>query len=91
MIKSGQKIYTRVKDKRIGIKRSARASPWGGGYDVSRCLRCYYYGGSLIRTCDYILITGQRRPCPPGSYCSVYKEGVRDTQKLNWLFLGGGQ
>ena len=36
----------------------------------SRCLRCIYFGLST-RTCDYILIEGHRRPCPPGDGCTV--------------------
>ena len=87
MIDSGKKIYTPARGKKISIKRSARSSPWGGGYDIKNCESCYYYGGTLIRTCDYILIMGKSRPCPPGSYCSEYKEGTRDAQKLSWLFL----
>lgn len=38
--------------------------------DKSRCLRCIYFGLST-KTCDYILLEGHRRPCPPGDGCTV--------------------
>lgn len=33
---------------------------------------CSFYGTNT-NTCDYILITGQRRACPPGPLCTKYK------------------
>lgn len=44
--------------------------------DVRRCKSCFY--GALldgsVTICDYISITGHRRPCPPGAECTCYKE-----------------
>ena len=42
------------------------------------CRGCMYQGhlytsDKELRTCDYILITGQRRPCPPGAGCTAKK------------------
>lgn len=62
--------------------------------DKSRCVKCIYFGLST-RTCDYILLEGHRRPCPPGDGCTVRRTrkdlNVRkpkwDTElgKLLWL------
>ena len=45
------------------------------------CYGCYFYGGRWATTkcCNYFLITGQRRPCPPGKECTVRigKESTR--------------
>lgn len=37
------------------------------------CSGCtYYYGHSdYSRCCNYLLVTGRRRPCPPGAGCTV--------------------
>lgn len=37
------------------------------------CSGCWYYRGTNRhnRTCDYLLITGRRRPCPSGAGCTV--------------------
>lgn len=46
-----------------------------------KCSSCKYScrisceGGD--RFCQYILITGHRRPCPGGSKCTVYEKGKR--------------
>lgn len=45
-----------------------------------RCRKCYYSGpvdigwGKVypLYSCDYLLITGHRRPCPAGDACTVY-------------------
>lgn len=42
------------------------------------CKGCMYQGylyseNKNLRTCDYLLITGQSRPCPPGAGCTVKK------------------
>lgn len=33
---------------------------------------CAFFGTNT-KTCDYILITGKRRSCPPGPLCTKYK------------------
>ena len=38
-----------------------------------RCKGCDYYGGHYTKTCDFFLLTGKRRGCPPGDKCSRYK------------------
>ena len=38
------------------------------------CQGCIYYGGDYYRCCNYILVMGKRRPCPPGKGCTVRKE-----------------
>ena len=38
---------------------------------MNRCKRCYYYAPST-QTCDYLLITGERRPCAFGEGCTVF-------------------
>lgn len=49
-----------------------------------QCSNCYYKfrvnvgeNGQMLYACQYILITGRRRPCPPGPACTVFKEGSR--------------
>lgn len=43
------------------------------------CVGCYFY--RCICTgwvgCHYILLTGKKRPCPPGKDCTVKKERRR--------------
>lgn len=34
------------------------------------CLGCIYFAETTL-TCDYILMTDKRRPCPPGKGCTV--------------------
>lgn len=52
---------------------------------MNHCAHCIYHAvtDGMI-TCDYILITGHRRPCPPGKLCTVRltKEGEKMT-KIN--------
>lgn len=37
------------------------------------CAGCYYRRGPTqdSKSCDYLLIEGHRRPCPPGVECKV--------------------
>lgn len=41
------------------------------------CEGCIYLGDN-VRTCDYYLITGTRRPCPSGNGCTVRRNGKRE-------------
>lgn len=43
------------------------------------CKGCAYWcgGPTTTKTCDYILIEGKRRPCPPGEGCTVKKREKR--------------
>lgn len=49
--------------------------PRRGGRVKNPCKGCAYWcgGKTTIKTCDYMLITGKRRPCPPGEGCTVKK------------------
>lgn len=46
------------------------------------CKGCYYgtHTGELW-VCDYILMTGHRRPCPPGEGCTVRIEAAQDRKR----------
>ena len=47
------------------------------------CKGCYYFGGKqeYVKSCNYYLITGTRRPCDAGAGCTVRKDGTR--RKVN--------
>ena len=47
-----------------------------------RCKGCDYYGGCYTETCDFFLLTGERRGCPPGDKCERYKP--RTTTRRFW-------
>ena len=44
-----------------------------------KCIHCVGTGWHMKYgyTCDYFLHTGNRRPCPPGSACTVREIGRR--------------
>lgn len=44
--------------------------------DDKHCLKCFYHFrcGDLV-CCEFILVTGQRRGCPPGLKCKRYLKG----------------
>ena len=44
--------------------------------EASACKGCIYstHFQNDVYTCDYILMTKQRRPCPPGTKCTVRVE-----------------
>lgn len=41
--------------------------------DNKNCRNCKYFHGRFDETCccNYLLMTGKRRPCPPGAGCTV--------------------
>lgn len=39
---------------------------------TKHCKGCVYFSDST-KTCDYLIMTEQRRPCPPGIRCTVKK------------------
>lgn len=43
--------------------------------DNRNCRDCFYFQGQFDENCccNYLLITGYRRPCPPGEGCAVKK------------------
>lgn len=54
------------------------------------CEGCYFFGGrwETSKCCNYYLLTGQRRPSPPGQACTVRKDkesvrrkSVKETKK----------
>ena len=57
------------KKKRLGIVIPKTTPDRSGKY----CEGCDYYYGDSCKTCNYIFITGHRRPCPPGKDCTVKK------------------
>ena len=59
-----------------------------------RCRSCYYHGDMAgWISCEYILVKGKKRPCPPedekeGVRCGVYldeKEGVERYGERKWV------
>lgn len=44
------------------------------------CKGCFYYGGKTeyVKSCNYYLITGNRRPCEAGENCTVRQDGSTD-------------
>lgn len=44
---------------------------------VGKCPKGCAYSGEVAATpyCRYFLVTGERRPCPPGKDCKVYRKG----------------
>lgn len=61
------------------------------------CSKCIYYGRST-RTCDYILMEDQRRPCPAGDGCTARRTSRKvskmgkprwDTELGRLLWLDG--
>lgn len=44
------------------------------GLCTERCKGCYFYG-QRTETCDYLLVTGERRGCPPGPRCTRFQAG----------------
>ena len=57
---------------------------------AKRCLHCDYYGGSHTRTCDYCILTGEHRGCPPGDQCTKYKPRTHRRRPM-FLDFGGGE
>lgn len=49
------------------------------------CLGCIYMGwvGSYLGCCNYLLMTGKRRPCPPGKECTVKHKQKRTRRTDN--------
>lgn len=47
------------------------------------CHGCEYYGGKqqAVRSCNYFLMTGKRRPCDPGEGCTVREDGRMKKRK----------
>ena len=40
-----------------------------------RCETCVFFSRHGAGSCDYIGVMHERRPCPAGDKCSVYKQG----------------
>lgn len=62
----------------------------------TKCKKCFYSGpvnfivdDKRLYSCDYLILTGARRPCPAGNTCTVYSPGNRkdrttpNTARLN--------
>lgn len=82
---AAQKLEKRKKKTRAGYKkphaakkapRAASATTASKKPDVRKCKACFYSARLSNNTtiCDYILLVGHRRPCPPGAECTCYKE-----------------
>lgn len=52
-----------------------------GKYVDKTCKGCMYKtrmsGVEKLEACIYIIVTGKRRPCPPGKGCTVREVGRR--------------
>ena len=54
-----------------------------------KCTTCIYrtgenlFCGEYSMKCDYLKITGKRRPCEPGEECTVYERGKRRRKNDN--------
>jgi len=47
------------------------------------CEGCSYFGGrwEFAKTCNYLLLTGRRRPCPTGKECIVRRDEKRSNRQ----------
>lgn len=47
------------------------------------CNGCFYYGGKtvVVKCCNYYLITGKRRPCEAGEFCTVRRDSGQTRRK----------
>lgn len=52
-------------------------------FESKKCHECVYHCSSDKKDmhCQYFLITGKRRNCPGGEYCTKFKEGKPVRQK----------
>lgn len=63
-------------------RRRARRSPWTSKMieetDGSQCKDCLFRAKedawNMMIRCEYILVTGQMRPCPPSPHCTAWKK-----------------
>ena len=56
--------------KKRRLKKKKKPKPAPKPQKMSkRCLKCFWYGGSCTHTCDYFLLTGQRRGPLMGDDC----------------------
>lgn len=66
-----------------------RQRPRDGPVVGPSCVGCRYVGyfcsqsayKEIPEFCEYILITGRRRPCPAGPGCTARKEGGRKRRR----------
>ena len=66
-----------------------RQRPQDGPVVGPSCVGCRYVGyfcsqsayKEIPEFCEYILITGHRRPCPAGPGCTARKEGGRKRRR----------
>lgn len=52
--------------------------------DKEVCKNCRFSGKALsrsIRTCDYLLRTGKKRPCESGKNCTVFEKRTPEDDK----------
>lgn len=62
---------------------------------TARCRRCRFGrrmdmtdDGRFYPACLYIVLTGRRRPCPPGDACTVYQRRAKRVYRP-WEDLDG--
>lgn len=48
---------------------------------TGKCKSCIYQCRTNVNNCDYIVLTGRRRGCPPGPGCTAYKKIQRKAAK----------
>ena len=59
--------------------------------DLEYCRRCVYRKDmGMIKVCDYLLITGHPRGCPPGVGCTKKKTGRRRRPMIPHFSENGG-
>ena len=59
--------------------------------DQEYCRRCVYRKDmGMIKVCDYLLITGHPRGCPPGVGCTKEKTGRRRRPMIPHFSENGG-
>lgn len=69
------KIAARMQEAEYRAKvRLGIVKPKTPTFSTEYCEGCDYYFGSCSKTCNYIFVTGHRRPCPPGKDCTVRME-----------------
>lgn len=69
--------YTSLQDHADGTDQQRRKKV------ENPCEGCYYWGGmtKYVKSCNYYLITGQRRPCDCGENCTVRRDSSNVRRK----------
>lgn len=86
-------LSKRLKTHGISAMELKKQAQGTGKTDEPKGFNCKPYGPHACKywakgagCCDYILITGQKRPCPPWN-CTVYEKGKRK-REYGWSING---